>query len=80
MVAVLAGRRLGTVAGVLAVPVVAVVALDWLFLAISYFLVLDCAGWEGRLPWLLWQLVPVFGYGGAIVLLIAGIRARRRVS
>ncbi|WP_336216339.1 hypothetical protein [Nonomuraea sp. LPB2021202275-12-8] len=56
------------------------VALDWVFIALSYVMVVGCAGWEGRLPWLLWRLLPVFGYGSAVVLLIAGLRARRRTA
>jgi hypothetical protein len=56
------------------------VALDWAFLALSYITLLGCAGWEGRLPWLLWQLLPVFGYGSAVVLLVVGIRARWRIG
>ena len=79
-VAVWAGRRLSAVVGGLAVLVVVVVALDWVFIAFSYIMLLGCAGWEGRIPWLVWRLLPVFGYGGAVVLLVAGIRARWRTE
>ncbi|WP_188192720.1 hypothetical protein [Nonomuraea sp. SYSU D8015] len=77
LVSAWAGRRAGTVVGVVAVLVVGVVALDWVFYAFSYFLLLGCAGWEGRVPWMLWRLLQVFGYGSAVVLLVVGIRARR---
>ncbi|WP_433515485.1 hypothetical protein ACQP2T_07580 [Nonomuraea sp. CA-143628] len=75
-----AGRRLAVVVGVLAALVVAVVALDWAFMVVSYFMMLGCAGWEGRLPWLVWQLLPMFGYGSAVVMLVAGMRVRRRAE
>ncbi|TMR95110.1 hypothetical protein [Nonomuraea basaltis] len=79
-VAAWAGRRLSTAVGALAVSAMLVVALDWLFLGLRYFRMLNCAGWDGRLPWLLLHLVPVLGYGSAAVLLIAGIRARWRME
>ncbi|MEU7831516.1 MULTISPECIES: hypothetical protein [unclassified Nonomuraea] len=75
-----AGRRLGAVVGVLAALVVAVVALDWAFMAISYVMMLGCAGWAGRLPWLVWRLLPMLGYGSAVVMLVAGMRVRRRAE
>ncbi|MCA2180064.1 hypothetical protein LDL08_28170 [Nonomuraea glycinis] len=75
-----AGRRLSTVVGTLAVSVMLVVAFDWVFLALSYSRMLDCAGWDGRLLWLLWQLLPALGYGSAAVLLAVGIGARRRAA
>ncbi|WP_144070212.1 hypothetical protein [Nonomuraea indica] len=75
-----AGRRLGTAVGTLAVSIMLVVALDWVFLALSYVRLLDCAGWAGRLPWLLWHLLPVLGYSSAAVLLAVGVVARWRPS
>lgn len=75
-IAAWAGRRLGTVVGALAISVMLVIALDWVFSALSFSMLLDCAGWDGQLPWLLWHLLPVLGYGSAAVLLILGIRAR----
>jgi hypothetical protein len=57
-----------------------VVALDWVFLALSYSMLLHCAGWGGKLPWLLWHLLPVLGNGSAAVLLISGIRARWKIG
>ncbi len=73
-----AGRRLSTMVGALAVSVILVVALDWVFLALSYVRLLNCAGWDGQLPWLLWQLLPAFGNSSAAVLLTVGIVARWR--
>jgi hypothetical protein len=78
--AVWAGRRLSTVVGALAVSVILVVAFDWVFLTLSYSRMLDCAGWDGRLPWLLWQLLPALGYSSAAVLLAMGIGARWRAA
>ncbi|MDA0636403.1 hypothetical protein OUY22_23540 [Nonomuraea sp. MCN248] len=77
LVATWAGRKLSTLVGLLALLVVVVVALDWALIAFSYFMVLGCAGWEGKLPWLVWRLLPVIGYGSAVGLLVIGIRARR---
>ncbi|QYC38216.1 hypothetical protein Nocox_02930 [Nonomuraea coxensis DSM 45129] len=78
LVAAWARWPFSAVVGLLAVLVVAVVALDWVFMAFSYFTLLGCAGWEGRVLWMLWHLLPVVGYGSAVVLLVAGILAHRR--
>ncbi|MFB4283446.1 hypothetical protein ACBJ59_49650 [Nonomuraea sp. MTCD27] len=76
VVAAWSKRWLGTVVGLLAALVVAVVALHWAFMAFSYFLLLSCGGWEGRLPWMVWRLLPMAGFGSAVVLLIGGVRVR----
>ncbi|GAA3696378.1 hypothetical protein GCM10022224_072520 [Nonomuraea antimicrobica] len=73
-----AGRRLSTAVGALAVSVMLVVALDWMYLALGYYRLLNCAGWDGELPWLLWHLLPVLGYSSAAVLLAVGVVARWR--
>ncbi|MFF0769769.1 hypothetical protein ACFYUK_12815 [Nonomuraea wenchangensis] len=78
LVAAWARWPLSAVVGLLAVLVVAVVGLDWVFMAFSYFTLLSCSGWEGRVLWMLWRLLPVVGYGSAVVLLVAGILAHRR--
>ncbi len=75
-----AGRRLSTVVGALAISVMLVVAFDWVFLALSYFRRLDCAGGDGRLLWLLWHFLPALGYSSAAVLLAMGVRARWRAA
>ncbi|MEV1242650.1 hypothetical protein ACIBO2_23325 [Nonomuraea sp. NPDC050022] len=75
-----AGRRLGALAGVLAALVAAVVALDWAFMAMSYVMMLGCAGSAGVLPWLVWRLLPMLGYSSATVMLVAGMRVRRRAE
>ncbi|NJP89381.1 hypothetical protein HCN51_07950 [Nonomuraea sp. FMUSA5-5] len=47
------GRRLATLAGLVAALLVAAVALHWALMAFSYFLLADCAGGEARLlPWM----------------------------
>ncbi|MCA2185689.1 hypothetical protein [Nonomuraea cavernae] len=78
LVAAWARRPLSTVVGLFTILVVVVIALDWVFIAFSYFTLLGCAGWEGGIPWLLWRLLPVVGYGSAIVLLVVGILTHRR--
>ncbi|WP_431918394.1 hypothetical protein [Nonomuraea jabiensis] len=71
-------RWLGMVVGLAAALLVAVVALHWALMAFSYFLLAGCAGWEeGRLVWMLWRLLLVAGHSSAVLLLIAGVRARR---
>ncbi|MGP3918734.1 hypothetical protein [Nonomuraea sp. 10N515B] len=67
----------GTVVGLMAALVGAVVALHWAFMSFSYFLMLSCAGWEGRLSWMVWRLLLMTGYGSVGLLLIAGVRVRR---
>ncbi|MEW9550023.1 hypothetical protein [Nonomuraea sp. NPDC050783] len=76
LVAAWSRRWLGTVVGLLAALSVAAVALHWAFTAFSYLLLLNCGGWEGGLPWLAWQSLLVAGFGGAVVLLVGGVRAR----
>ncbi|TMR94787.1 hypothetical protein [Nonomuraea basaltis] len=62
-------------AGVLAVPIMAVVALDWAFMTLSMFLI-NCGGWEWHYGWTLWRLLILLGYTAAIVLMTTAIRAR----
>ncbi|MGI5273405.1 hypothetical protein ACQEUU_29975 [Nonomuraea sp. CA-218870] len=76
VVAASSKRWLGTVVGLVAALVVAVVALHWAFMAFSYFLLLTCGGWEGNVPWMVWRLLPMVGFGSAVVLLIGGVRVR----
>ncbi|MEV0822938.1 hypothetical protein [Nonomuraea rubra] len=73
-----AGRWLSTVVGALAVSVMLVVALDWVFQALELYRMLNCAGWDGQLPWLLWHFLPVFGNSSAAILLVVGVVARWR--
>ncbi|MEW1838996.1 hypothetical protein AB0392_13660 [Nonomuraea angiospora] len=79
-VAARAGRRLSTAVGALAVSAALMVALDLVFAALDYYRMLNCAGWDGKLPWFLWQFVPVLGNVSAAVLLIAGIRTCWRMG
>ncbi|MEV5558088.1 hypothetical protein AB0L44_30910 [Nonomuraea wenchangensis] len=66
LVAAWARWPLSTAVGSLAVLVVAVAGLDWVFMAFSYFMLLGCAGWEGRVLWMLWHLLPVLKPAGAL--------------
>ncbi|MEV0235092.1 hypothetical protein [Nonomuraea sp. NPDC050786] len=66
----------GTLVGLMAALIAAVVALHWAFMSFSYLLLLSCAGWEGRLPWMVWRLLLMIGFGSVVVLLIAGVRIR----
>ncbi|MFI7135869.1 hypothetical protein ACIBQ1_60205 [Nonomuraea sp. NPDC050153] len=65
----------GTVMGLLAALVAAVVALHWAFMTFSDLL--DCGGGEGRLPWLVWCFLLMTGFGSAVPLLLIGVRVRR---
>ncbi|MFI6712178.1 hypothetical protein ACIBF7_37475 [Nonomuraea sp. NPDC050478] len=76
LVAAWSKRWLGTVVGLLGALVVAGVALHWAFMAFSYWLMLSCGGWEGRLPWMMWRLLLMVGFGSVVVLLIGGVRVR----
>ncbi|AQZ66422.1 hypothetical protein BKM31_37715 [[Actinomadura] parvosata subsp. kistnae] len=72
------GRRLATLAGLVAALLVTAVALHWALMAFSYFLLADCTGWEARLlPWMGWRLLMAAGYACTTVLLLAGVHARR---
>ncbi|WP_055480488.1 hypothetical protein [Sphaerimonospora mesophila] len=73
------GRRFGNAIGLLAALCVAVVALDWAFWSFSYLMMLNCGGWDGRVLWLLWRMLPMVCYATAVGLLIKAIRARRQV-
>lgn len=74
------GRRFGGAISALAALCIAAVALDWAFRSFSYFMMLNCGGWDGRILWLLWRLLPMLCYVTAVGLLITAIRARRRAS
>ncbi|MET7333551.1 hypothetical protein [Nonomuraea sp. NPDC005650] len=65
----------GTVMGLLAALVVAVVTLHWAFMAFSYLL--DCGGAEAGLPWVAWCFLMTAGFGSAVALLLVGVRVRR---
>ncbi|MEV0160260.1 hypothetical protein [Nonomuraea fuscirosea] len=80
VVAVWAGRRVGVVVGVLAGSVMLVVALMQVLEMVSFVRLLDCAGWDGRLPWLALLASQPLGYGVAAGLLGAGVRVRWRAG
>ncbi|MEV5499632.1 hypothetical protein AB0M50_29955 [Nonomuraea fuscirosea] len=80
VVAVWAGRRVGVVVGVLAGSVMLVVTLMQVLEMISFVRLLDCAGWDGRLPWLALLASQPLGYGVAAGLLGAGVRVRWRAG
>lgn len=75
-----AGRRLGDAISAVTALCVAAVALDWAFRSFSYFMMLNCGGWDGKVPWLLWRMLPMLCYLTAIGFLITAIRARWRAS
>ncbi|WP_405143202.1 hypothetical protein OG589_37455 [Sphaerisporangium sp. NBC_01403] len=75
-----AGRRLGTAVGVLVIAIVTAVAADWAFMALSYFMMLNCGGWEGRGLWLLWRVLPVLAYTLAACSVAAGVIVHRRTK
>ncbi len=78
--AVGAGRRVGVVVGVLAGSVMLVVALMQVLEMVSFVRLLDCAGWDGRLPWLALLASQPLGYGVAAGLLGVGVRVRWRAG
>ncbi|MEV0306420.1 hypothetical protein [Nonomuraea fuscirosea] len=80
VVAVWAGRRVGVVVGVLAGSVMLVVALMHVLEMVSFVRLLDCAGWDGRLPWLALLASQPLGYGVAAGLLGVGVRVRWRAG
>ncbi|MEV5888270.1 hypothetical protein [Nonomuraea fuscirosea] len=80
VVAVWAGRRVSVVVGVLAGSVMLVVALMHVLEMVSFVRLLDCAGWDGRLPWLVLLLSQPLGYGVAAGLLGVGVRVRWRAG
>lgn len=80
VVAVWAGRRVGVVVGVLAGSVMLVVALMQVLEMVSFVRLLDCAGWDGRLPWLALLASQPLGYGVAAGLLGVGVRVRWRAG
>ncbi|WP_326633395.1 hypothetical protein OIE67_48605 [Nonomuraea fuscirosea] len=80
VVAVWAGRRVGVVVGVLAGSVMLVVTLMQVLEMISFVRLLDCAGWDGRLPWLALLASQPLGYGVAAGLLGVGVRVRWRAG
>ncbi|PRX59998.1 hypothetical protein B0I32_118140 [Nonomuraea fuscirosea] len=80
VVAVWAGRRVGVVVGVLAESVMLVVALMQVLEMVSFVRLLDCAGWDGRLPWLALLASQPLGYGVAAGLLGVGVRVRWRAG
>jgi hypothetical protein len=80
VVNVWARRRFGGAIAALSALCIAAVALDWSFRSFSYFMMLNCGRWDGRILWLLWRLLPMLCYVTAVGLLIMAIRARRRTS